>query len=238
MIACALFLNATHAAPFGALNQTVDDAIDEYVDSGGRYQNSFVGFGGIVQDRSQLDGTFALGSVSSGPGVAVRSMSVAAAEGSVFVRGADLEIRYAPASILSVSTRSLFGANFVPAEGFRVAGYGGLGLDFALGQLDDSFGYDDGTFGVGLVLPVLIEVGYALTDNIGVHIRGGAQLGVTGLAFSDRFVDGIASYTPRTLPEGVASLSFGKRQGSRVKGFRIEAGRIQGAWTLMLGTGG
>ena len=202
-----------------ALGQTPDAEIPPPPPEAGRYENRFVGAGFY---RSP-----------AGPGGVFRTLQVTAPSAdSYFTKGGDLEINFVPDGFGSLTPRTLLGASFLPLDGLRVGAFSGGGVSVAFWGEE---GLEVDAISVAAVVPLLVEAGYVVTDNMAVHVRGGMNLGVWGIMAAGGEV---VNYDRPDELEVMLSASFGRRDGSRVGGFRIEAGRIYNAWTLMIGQGG
>ena len=139
-------------------------------------------------------------------------------------------------SLYRLNFRQFFGGNILPTNELRVAAYAGASLAGAYRTGQDFYGIrSSGVITIAFGVPVQAEVGYVVTDNIGVHARGGVTFGVlaTSLVSGDFIAGDRANST-----DFLVSASFGQRNGHRVRGFRVEAGRSQGLWTASIGIGG
>lgn len=213
------------AAPVPALATEPDAAAVADPKDARRYRNRFGGVG-MARDGESL-------------GLHVRLHGVSAPDGGgVFARGGDLEATVSPSGEHSLRVRSLFGLNLVPGDRLRIAAYTGVGLVPHVPSIVGLAGGDGLPSDAPLadvVVPVMGEVGVAIGDEVGVHLRGGLNLVPLSVAMQG----GELGFPKRqAVPEGVVSASFGSRRGARVPGFRIEAGRIGTAWSLVVGIGG
>ncbi len=232
LVAMTVFASASFASPLG-LQETTTTAPDDASPAGdlgpsprssgtGRYKNRFSGLGLVSSQRT------------NGPGVGLRAFSLnSQSEGVVgFVRGNHFELAVVPSDDIAYASfayRWMGGVSILPVESLRLAVVSGVGLQA------QAFNVSSGTTSgdVGFVVPFMVEGGYAVTDNIGLHARVGGTFSALGFQFDD---DSIGRLQDR--PEFMLSASFGNRDGRRVQGFRIEGGRFYGVWTLMIGVGG
>lgn len=188
-----------------------------------RYRNRFTGLGYVVEPASD---TLAL---------RVHGLS-APTGGGIFARGGDLDIGVSLDGDHTVQVRSLFGINVVPGDRLRMAVYSGAGLRPSVPAVLSLTNQEtpDGRI-VDVLVPVMAEVGVSIGRSIGLHARGGLNLVPLSVTNSD---DGLGFGKGERTLEGVLSASFGTPQGARIRGFRVEAGHMHGAWSVMIGIGG
>ncbi len=179
-----------------------------------------------------------------------------------FTSGADIDLHGDPDGQIKLATRWLAGIGYLPTPQIRVAAVTGLGVAVgasftgrsvyatspdadggaqAPGAFDTGYygpsepGGPDSIVDLNAIVPLMVEGGYVVTPTFAVS----ARLGVNVSVWRGSLYDGTEG-TPNagTFPEAVVGISLGRRQVARVRGFKVEAGRVHEAWTVAFGWGG